>query len=133
MLKNLFAPGSIRNKKIMSNSEIARRWLEAFNMHDLKKLLALYNDSAEHYSPKLKLRQPETNGLIKGKQNLSKWWADAFQRLPSLKYIERTITADDERVFLEYERQVSGEGNMNVAEVLEIRDGLIVASRVYHG
>jgi hypothetical protein len=33
---------------------IAYRWFEAFNEHDLDKLLALYHEQAEHYSPKLK-------------------------------------------------------------------------------
>ena len=46
---------------------IALKWFEAFNEHDLEKLLSLYDDNAEHFSPKLKVRQPETNGLIKGK------------------------------------------------------------------
>jgi ketosteroid isomerase-like protein len=34
---------------------------------------------------------------------------------------------------MEYIRQVDGEEDMLVAEVLEVRDGKIVASRVYHG
>ena len=42
-------------------------------------------------------------------------------------------TANDERVFMEYIRHVENEPDMLVAEVLEINNGLIVASRVYHG
>lgn len=34
---------------------------------------------------------------------------------------------------MEYIRKVSGEPDMNVGEVLEIENGIIVASRVYHG
>jgi hypothetical protein len=34
---------------------------------------------------------------------------------------------------MEYTRQVEGEEDMLVAEVLEIKDGKIVFSRVYHG
>lgn len=63
---------------------------------------------------------------------MREWWKDAFDRLPELSYLERTITPSEERVFIEYIRVVPGEENMNVAEVLEIRNGLIVASRVYH-
>jgi hypothetical protein len=36
-------------------------------------------------------------------------------------------------VFMEYVRHVDGEPDMPVAEVLEVRDGMIVASRVFHG
>lgn len=47
---------------------IAHRWFDAFNKHDLEQLLVLYHHEAEHFSPKLKVRHPETNGLIRGKK-----------------------------------------------------------------
>ena len=112
---------------------IARQWLSAFNEHNLEKLLALYAQDAVHYSPKLKLRHPETNGLIKGKENLHAWWKDAFDRLPTLQYKATSLTANSEQVFMEYVRLVKGEESLLVAEVLEINDNLIVSSRVYHG
>ena len=111
---------------------IAQQWFDAFNAHNLEQLLALYNDAAQHYSPKLKLRQPETQGLIKGKDALRKWWRDSFDRLPSLKYVPARFIADDANIFMEYTRYVDGEESMTVGEVLEINAGLIVASRVYH-
>jgi ketosteroid isomerase-like protein len=115
------------------NKQIAIRWFEAFNEHDLEKLLALYHNDAEHFSPKLKIRLPETQGLIKGKTALRSWWKDAFDRLPSLNYEIKKLTADEEQVFMEYTRHVQGEEDLLVGEVLEINDGKIVFSRVYHG
>ncbi len=112
---------------------IAGQWFAAFNDHDLERLLSLYDDTAEHYSPKLKQRQPETHGLIRGKDALRTWWRDAFDRLPDLHYTVTSLTANEERVFMEYLREVSGEEAMTVAEVLEIKEGKIIASRVYHG
>ncbi len=115
------------------NTAIAHRWFDAFNAHHLEALLALYADNAEHYSPKLKLRRPETQGWVRGKAALRDWWRDAFDRLPTLRYEVLKLTADDEQVFMEYIRHVEGEPDLRVGEVLEIRDGMIVASRVYHG
>ena len=112
---------------------IAKKWLAAFNEHNLEKLLALYSDVALHYSPKLKIRKPETNGLISGKPAMRLWWQEAFDRLPGLQYHEQSIIANEERVFIEYKRTVPGEVDMFVAEMLEIKDGLIIKSRVYHG
>jgi len=112
---------------------IATQWFDAFNEHDLDKLLRLYDDNAKHYSPKLKIRQPETAGIVSGKAALGEWWRDAFARLPTLHYTPTSLTASDDRVFMEYVRLVDNEPDMLVAEVLEIADGLIVASRVYHG
>lgn len=115
------------------NARIATRWFAAFNAHDLDALLSLYTEDAEHYSPKLKARRPETKGLVRGKAALRDWWRDAFERLPSLRYEVVKLTADDEQVFMEYVRHVDGEEDLRVGEVLAIRDGMIVASRVYHG
>jgi len=115
------------------NKEIATRWFEAFNEHDLEKLLSLYDDEAQHYSPKLKVKHPETQGLIKGKQALRSWWQDAFDRLPTLQYEVKNLTTDDEQVFMEYIRHVKGEDDLSVGEVLQIAHGKIVFSRVYHG
>jgi ketosteroid isomerase-like protein len=115
-----------------SSLSIARRWFAAFNAHDLEALLSLYADDAQHYSPKLKLRQPETAGLIKGKDALRAWWRESFDRLPTLRYEPTKFIADDANVFMEYTRYAAGDEPMTVGEVLVISGGLIVASRVYH-
>lgn len=112
---------------------IAFRWFEAFNNKELEKLLSLYDDEAQHFSPKLKIRQPETDGLVIGKEAMRAWWQDAFNRLPSLHYKVTSLTANSDRVFMEYIRQVTDEEDMLVAEVLEVRHGKIISSRVYHG
>jgi predicted SnoaL-like aldol condensation-catalyzing enzyme len=117
----------------VKNLGIAKSWLRSFNEHNLENLLALYDEQAIHFSPKLKVHRPDTNGLIKGKAALHDWWEDSFQRLPELQYREVSLTADEHRVFMEYTRIVPGEPEMNVAEVLEIENGFIVRSRVYHG
>lgn len=115
------------------NLSIAMLWFEAFNAHNLEKLLSLYDDDAEHFSPKLKILRPETEGLISGKDALRNWWHDAFNRLPSLNYKVTSLTSNLDRVFMEYVRRVENEETMFVAEVLEIKEGRIIASRVYHG
>lgn len=112
---------------------IAFKWFEAFNNHNIEQLLSLYDEDAEHFSPKLKIRKPETNGLVTGKQALREWWQDAFDRLPTLNYKVTSLTANSDRVFMEYIRTVHGEPDMLVAEVLDVNEDKIVFSRVYHG
>ncbi|MBS1681504.1 MAG: nuclear transport factor 2 family protein [Bacteroidetes bacterium] len=113
-------------------NEIARKWFAAFNAKNLDLLLSLYHDQAEHFSPKLKVRHPETHGLIKGKAALRTWWQDSFDRLPSLHYQVTRLTPYHDRVFMEYIRQVSGEPDLCVGEMLETANGLIVKSSVFH-
>ena len=111
---------------------IAKQWFDAFNDHDLEKLLSLYDEDAQHYSPKLKVRQPESRGFIKGKNALRAWWHDAFNRLPTLNYELVRLTPYENRVFMEYVRHVHGEEDLYVGEMLEIENGKIIASSVFH-
>ncbi|MEO6418472.1 MAG: nuclear transport factor 2 family protein [Polyangiaceae bacterium] len=115
------------------NLEIARAWLAAFNAHDVVALLALYDATATHTSPKIRALHPDTGGKLVGKPALEAWWTGALARLPGLRYEETALTASDAQVFLEYVRHAPGEAPMFVAEVFEIEGGRIVASRVYHG
>ncbi len=112
---------------------IAFKWFEEFNNHNLEQLLSRYDEEAQHYSPKLKIRNPDTNGLIKGKESLQEWWQEAFDKIPSLQYKVSSLTANSDRVFMEYIRKAENEKDLLVAEVLEIKDSKIVFSRVYHG
>jgi predicted SnoaL-like aldol condensation-catalyzing enzyme len=70
---------------------------------------------------------------VKGKIALTNWWKEAFEQLPSLNYKVSSLTADTNRVFMEYTRSVEGETDLLVAEVLEIKEEKIIFSRVYHG
>jgi len=118
----------------MKNDHLAalQTWFAAFNTKNLELLLSLYHDNAEHFSPKLKIRQPETMGLIKGKAQLRAWWQDAFDRLPELHYEPNYSIADDSSVFVEYLRTVPGEDDLIVGEVLFFEKGLIARSKVFH-
>jgi limonene-1,2-epoxide hydrolase len=115
------------------NFSLARAWLAAFNAHDVDALVALYAEQCTHTSPKIRVLHPETGGKLVGKQALAKWWKEAIARLPGLHYEETALTADEDRVFMEYVRHAPNEPLMPVAEVLEVKNGKIVASRVYHG
>jgi ketosteroid isomerase-like protein len=115
------------------NLAIARAWLDAFNRYDVTDLVALYDEEATHTSPKIRTMHPETGGRISGRAALKAWWEGAIARLPGLRYESTSLTANEDRVFLEYVRHARGEVPMPVAEVFDVRGGRIVASRVYHG
>jgi ketosteroid isomerase-like protein len=118
----------------MSDSEsLARAWLDAFNAHDVPSLVALYAEDATHTSPKIRALHPETGGQLVGRAALSDWWNESNSRLPGLRYQLVSITANGERAVIEYLRHAPDSAPMPVAESFDIRDGKIVASRVYHG
>ncbi|MEW5743016.1 MAG: nuclear transport factor 2 family protein [Myxococcota bacterium] len=115
------------------NEAVARAWLDAFNRHDVDALVALYAEDATHTSPKIRALHPDTGGKLRGRAALKAWWEDANRRLPGLRYEATAVTANDERVFLEYLRHAPDGPPLPVAEVFDVKGGRIVASRVYHG
>ncbi len=115
------------------NEEIARAWLAAFNAWDVDALVALYAEDATHTSPKIRALHPDTGGKLVGRAAMSAWWRESNARLPGLRYALTALTANEDRVFVEYTRHAPNQPDMPVAEVFDIRDGRIVASRVYHG
>ena len=115
------------------NEVLARAWLDAFNAHDVDALVALYAEPCTHTSPKLRALHPETSGQLVGKPALHAWWTDSNRRLPGLRYELTAVTASPERVFVEYVRHAPDGTSAPVAEVFDVREGRITASRVYHG
>jgi len=113
-----------------SADQIARKWIDAFNQHEVNKLLDLYDDNAQHYSPRVEKEKPETGGWLKGKQELRKWWQGSFERLAELRYVLKDLTSNKNKVFIEYTRKVSGEKEEYVMEYLKIENGQIIESRV---
>ena len=116
-----------------ANAKLGRTWLAAFNAHDVDSLVAIYAPDATHTSPKIRALHPTTGGKLVGHAALREWWGEAIRRLPTLRYEELTVTANDDRVFLEYMRHAPDGPPYPVAEVFDVRAGKIVASRVYHG
>jgi hypothetical protein len=117
----------------LSPKEIVDEWLSAFNRGDAEAMVALYSDDAVHTSPKLRVAQPASEGRVVGKAAMRRWWQDAFERSPGIKY-ELVTTVSDARVAtIEYLRHEPGAPTMRVAEIFEIQGGKIVRSHVFHG
>ena len=119
--------------RVSDNEQVAHAWMRAFNAYDVDALVALYADDATHTSPKIRALHPDTDGALRGRDAMARWWRDSNARLPGLRYELTAITANADRVFVEYLRHAPNEVPMPVAEVFDVVDGRIVASRVYHG
>ncbi len=114
----------------MSQIQIAEKWFGAFNQQKIEDLLSLYDDNAEHFSPRLLKNYPDTKGLIKGKAAMRNWWQSAFDKMPSLRYHPIYIREEKDKIHLEYLRTVDNESDVMVKEYLQIANGKIVFSKV---
>jgi ketosteroid isomerase-like protein len=63
----------------MAPASLGRAWIDAFNAHDVERLVALYADDCTHTSPKIRALHPETGGKLVGKAALRTWWTDAIR------------------------------------------------------
>jgi steroid delta-isomerase-like uncharacterized protein len=117
----------------VSPKDVVNEWLRAFNSGDADAMVALYAEDAVHTSPKLRSTQPASEGRLVGKEAMRRWWLDAFERLPGIRYEVVNMVSDDHVVVIEYLRHAPGEATSRVAEVFETQDGKIVRSHVYHG
>ncbi len=114
----------------MTQLEIANKWFEAFNAQNIEMLLSLYDDNAEHFSPRLLKNNPDTKGIIKGKTEMNKWWQGAFNKMPSLRYYPLEISEEGDKVLLKYNRCVETDEDQIINESLQIKNELIVFSKV---
>ena len=66
--------------------ELARDWIEGWNARDLERILAHYADGFEMTSPLIVQRFAITNGKLKGKDAVRKYWAQGLTRTPELRF-----------------------------------------------
>lgn len=72
--------------------EFAASWLEAWNGHDLEKILSHYADAIEFTSPRARQIVPESGGVVRGKEALRSYWEKALAMSPDLRFdLEQTL------------------------------------------
>jgi hypothetical protein len=117
----------------LSPKDIVDEWLGAFNRGDAESMVALYSEGAVHTSPKLRAAQPASEGRVVGKAAMRRWWQDAFDRSPGIRYEVVTTVSNDHVATIEYLRLEPGAPTLRVAEIFEIDKGKIVRSHVFQG
>lgn len=76
--------------------ELARDWIDAWNSHDLARILAHYRDDFEMSSPYIAEMAGEASGRLQGKPAVAAYWAEALRRLPDLRFEHlATLTGTD--------------------------------------
>ena len=64
----------------------ARDWIEAWNSHDLDRILSHYSNQFEMSSPKIIQISGEPSGTLKGKEAIGNYWAKALALVPDLRF-----------------------------------------------
>jgi hypothetical protein len=64
----------------------AQEWIDAWNSHDLERVLSHYTNTFEMSSPYITKIVGEPSGVLKGKAAVAAYWAKALERLPTLHF-----------------------------------------------
>lgn len=83
----------------------ADEWIAAWNSHDLNRILALYAEDAEMASPKIAAYGMSSNGTLKGKTKLRKYWSEALAKQPLLRFRLNRVFASPDSLALLYTDQ----------------------------
>lgn len=67
-------------------TEFARDWIEAWNSHDLDRVLAHYDEDFEMRSPFIAAFAGEPSGGLRGKPQIRCYWEIALRRVPDLRF-----------------------------------------------
>ena len=72
-------------KKEFANQFVSE-WVEAWNSHDLDKIMSHYSNDFEMSSPVINQIANESSGKLKGKSAVRAYWEKALKMNPSLHF-----------------------------------------------
>lgn len=64
----------------------SQEWIEAWNSHDLDRILAHYSEAFEMSSPLIAQIMGEPTGTLQGKDSVRAYWEKALKMVPNLHF-----------------------------------------------
>lgn len=68
------------------SEQFAREWIDAWNSHDLDRILSHYTNDFEMSSPYIREIAGEPSGTLSGKLAIGQYWATALEKMPHLRF-----------------------------------------------
>jgi hypothetical protein len=103
----------------------ANDWIDAWNTHDLDRVMTHYDESIEYYSVFLSKLTNHKAGVLTGKENVKEYLAKGLQAYPELNFELERVFIGVASLTLQYQ-SVNG---LIAAEVFEL-NGKGLVSRV---
>jgi len=83
--------------------EFAHGWINAWNSHDLVKVLSHYYDDFEMTSPMIAKVTGNSSGVLKGKDAVGDYWAKALKMVPDLHFELLSVCAGVDSIAVQYQ------------------------------
>jgi len=102
--------------------EFAEDWVQAWNAHDLDRVLDHFADDVVFTSPAPAQLIGGSDGVLRGKAALRAYWTEGLRRIPDLRFTVLDVYAGVSALVINYRNQKGA----RVSEVL-IFDGPLVS------
>src|SRR5438309_8188283 len=83
-------------------TSFAREWIDAWNAHDLERILSHWTDDCVFKSPLVAARMGDASGTVRGKDALRAYWGRALAASPNLHFELDTVFVGHTSVVLGY-------------------------------
>lgn len=122
------------NAAIQGAERIYHAWTKAYATKDLESVLALYAPDATLESPLVNVLLKTDVGIVSGREALRHFCGIIIKSTPPLvdRYRQSYFT-DGKTMIWEYPRITPTGTQTDMAEVMQIENGLIKAHRIYWG
>ncbi len=107
----------------------AEAWIAAWNARDLPRVLSHYADDFEMASPLIVEVAGEPSGVLRGKDNVGAYWAEALRRVPDLHFEMRGVFIGARGVAIHF-RNHHGRSRWRPSSD---ERGLVTRSAAHHG
>jgi ketosteroid isomerase-like protein len=87
---------------------LAQSWIDAWNAHDLPRILSHYSDDFEMTSPYIVQITGEASGTLRGKAAVGAYWQKALEKFPDLRFESQHVLYSPASVTLIYQSNRSG-------------------------
>ena len=89
----------------------ASEWIDAWNNHDLTRILSHYTDEFVMSSPRIAVLAKEPSGTLQGKAAIGAYWTKALESAPALKFelISTLVGADSLTLYYKGVRGMAAE------------------------
>jgi hypothetical protein len=82
----------------------ATEWIEAWNSHNLDRIMSHYSESLEFSSPRIITVAGEPSGRLKGRAAVRAYWSKALARQPDLHFRLVTVFSGVASAVIHYQR-----------------------------
>jgi hypothetical protein len=127
-------PAMSQRAEIDYLTTVCERWEEALSQNDVDALVAAYTPDGSIESPLIPHLMGSKRGVCRGKDELRSFYAALTKRKPQIRSFHRKpFFVDGNTVMWECPRESPQGNQMDIVEVMEIKDGLIHRHCVYWG